>query len=68
VVGDVFKSIRGVFVASNLHMGIGTTIGQSIRSEHFRIFNFGSYFASPSGKIQFSKNAPEAKHEQINKL
>ena len=36
----------GVFVASNLHMEMGKTIGQSIRSEHFWILHFGEFFCS----------------------
>jgi len=68
VVGDVFKS-SGMLFASNLHLEIGKTIGQSTRSEQFWIFyNCGSSFASPSGKTHFRKNAPKTKNGNLKKL
>ena len=47
----------GVFVASNLHVDMGKTIVQSIRSKHFWIFTMlGYYFARPSGDHIFGNH------------
>jgi len=51
----------GVFVASNLHVDLGKTIGQSIRSKHFGFLNFGGYIGQLFGENTFSKNAPKRK-------
>ena len=46
----------GVFSPSNLHVEMGRTIVQPIRSKHLEIFTiFENSFASPSGKTHFRK-------------
>ena len=51
----------GMFFAWNLHMEMGKTIGQSIRSEHFGILQFGEFFCQPFGEIHFRKTDPKRK-------
>jgi len=67
-VADVFKCIAGVFVASNLHMKMGKTSGQSISSEHFGIPQLWEFFCQPFGENAFLKKAPKTENENLNKL
>jgi len=53
-VGDVLHA-SGMFFASNLHMDMGKTIGQSLRFDFLGFYIFGSSFASPSGQIHVRK-------------
>ena len=56
-VGDVFKCIGDVF-SSNLHLEMGKTVGQPIRSDHFGILHFWEFFGQPLGENTCPRNAP----------
>jgi len=51
----------GCFFASNLHMEIGKSIGQTIRSEHFGFLQFWEFFRQPFGENTFSKKKKHPK-------
>jgi len=53
--------------ASNLHMEIGKIIENRKDPNILGFYNFGSYFASPSGKIHVRKNAPKTKNGMLKK-
>jgi len=57
-----------MFVAPNLHMEMGKTIRQSIRSEHLGILQFGELVCQPFGENTCSKSATNTKDEQFKKL
>jgi len=57
-----------MFFASILHMEMGKTIGQTIRSEHLGILQFWEFFCQPFGENTFFENAPKTKNERLQKL
>jgi len=56
-----------MFFASKLHMEMGKTIGQSIRSEHFGIFQFWELFCQLFGKNTFPKSAATTNTGKLKK-
>jgi len=57
-----------MFFASNLHMEMGKTIGQSIRSQDLGIFQFWELFCQPFGKNTFTKSATKTTNGNFQKL
>jgi len=60
-VGDVFKYVWGVFVASDWDVEVDETIGKLIRSKHVGIFNLGELCCQPFGDDTFWKHTPKGK-------